>query len=193
MRKCLLISVLSAAFFGGAFNLNAAVAGPTPVSCSLCRDVYQHPEDYANHAYNQVFGENPTLSFAAGDLLKIVAPNGQWAIVDLNYIIQPTGLSLNIIILSYSISLPNGKIEMVVQNPRGGFSRYQAFTHSPDLIVGPDPAPVANDPVQPPITNPLPPKKASSHNGGLELICCQPGAYYWSIEQIGYGMQFGSE
>ncbi len=186
MRKYLLLAAVLVS--------NVALAAPTPVSCSLCRDVYQHPEDYANHAYNQVFGENPTLSMAEGDLMKIVAPNGQWAIVDLNFILQPTGLSFNIIVLSYSVSLPDGKIEMVVQDPRGGFSNYQAFTQSPDLIVGDgtEPATSPTETVEQPEDEP-PLQKASSHSGGLEVICCQSGAYYWSIEQIGFGMQLGSE
>lgn len=184
MRKCLLLVAL--------VICNTALAAPTSVVCELCRDVYAHPEDFANHAYNQVFGDNPTLSFSEGDILKVVAPNGQWAIVDLNYILQPTGLSLNIIVLSYSVSLPDGKIEMVVQDPRGGFSRYQAFTQSPDLLVGDGRTPTPPPPVQQQPATP-PPKKASAHTGGLEIICCQTGAYYWSIEQIGYSKQFGSE
>jgi len=181
MRKLLLIVITMSVL--PLLSEQAWSADPTVVACAQCRDVYEHPGDYGNHAYNQVFGRNPTLSFVQGDLMRIVAPSGQWAVVDLNFIFQATGLSLNLAIVSYAYSIPTGKVQMVVQDPRGGISEFQAFAASPDLLVGdgaysppaPDPEP---EPEPEPATN-----QAVPYGGATEIICCQSGTFYWYYSQ----------
>ena len=186
MRKCLIIAAI--------FLSGPAWAAPIEIECALCRDVYEHPADYANHAYNQVFGENPTLSFAEGDLVRVRAPNGHWAMVDLNYLLANTGVSLNLIFLTYSISLPTGKIEMVVQDPRNTMTRFQAFAHSPDLLVGDGTGPAAQAEPEDDVEEPeQKPQKANAHGPGQEIICCQPGAYYWYADQFIFNMRLGGE
>lgn len=182
MYKYLFLSII--------LSSGTAWAEPTSVACDLCRDVYQFPDDYANHAYNQVFGEDPVLSFIEGDTMLVVATNGQWAIVDLNYILEPTGWSLSILILSHAISIPNGRIEMIVQDPRNTISSFQAFTHSPDLLVGDGSTP---PPAEDTSEEELVTEKADSHGGGQEIVCCQEGAYYWYADQVGFNIQIGNE
>jgi hypothetical protein len=164
----------------------------TEVRCGQCRDVYEHPQDYGNFAYNQVFGSNPTLSFAQGDIMKVVSPSGQWAVVDLNFVSNQTGLSFSIYFLYYSLAVPNGRIQMVVQDPKGNITEFQAYALSPDLEVGGGTSPPTQSEPEPEPEDPTP-VKSNTAGGGQEIICCQSGAFYWYYDQPAFSMQFGNE
>lgn len=176
-------------------------AETTQVSCSQCRDVYQHPEDYGNFAYNSVFGSNPTLSFTDGDIVRVIAPNGQWAIVDLNFVLEPLGLSVNIVILNYAIAVPNGRIQMVIQDPRGDITTREVYALSPDLMVG-DGTVTQPPPPPPPAPDPAPVSSAAdlqdvnftqyatgSSTGGFGTMCCQTGEFYWYYDMPEFRIQ----
>ena len=179
-------------FLGLLISASSVMAADlTHVSCMQCRDVYQHPEDYGNFAYNSVFGDDATVSIADGDIMKVEGPNGQWAVVDLNFVLEQTGLSLNITFLSYAVSLPNGQIQMVTQDPRGKVTVRYAFILSPDLKVG--------DGTPPPPTAPLTQQQAedyraqlpqtSSGGGPVGTPCCQSGEFYWYYDMPEFRIQ----
>ena len=159
-------------------------ASPTSIKCAECRDVYKHPEDYGNFAYNSVFGSRATLGAAQGDLVKVIGPGGQWAIVDLNFVMQSTGLSVNIYFLHYAVALPNGRIQMVIQDPKGNITIREVYSRSPDLVVGngvpassaPEPEPATT--TQPNLDNYRMPK-TPSRAGPIGTPCCQTGEFYW--------------
>jgi len=125
-----LLSILAISFSA------SALADITEIRCDPCRSVYDHPRDYGNYAYNQVLGDHPTLSLEAGGRVKVRNPQGHWAIVDLAFILEGTGLNLSILVLSYSIVVPDGTIRIRVQDPNGEMLTYEVFVESPDLRVG---------------------------------------------------------
>ncbi len=113
-----------------------ALADIAVIPCNACRSVDDHPRDYGNYAYNQVLGEHPTLSLEEGSRVQVVNPQGDWAIVDLAFVLEQTGLSFSILVLSYSVIIPDGTIRIRVQDPDGETLTYEVFTDSPDLRVG---------------------------------------------------------
>jgi len=128
MRSLLTILVIS---FGA-----SALADITEIRCDPCRSVDDYPRDYGNYAYNQVLGDHPTLSLAEGSRVKVKNPQGDWAIVDQAFVLEGTGLSLSILVLSYSLVVPDGTIRIRVQDPDGEMLTYEVFVESPDLRVG---------------------------------------------------------
>lgn len=188
-----LLPVITAMVISMLAASHAQSADLTTVECPQCRDVYRYPSDFGNHAYNQVFGSNPTLGFAEGDVMRVVAPNGQWAVVDLNFVFQEIGLSVNLVVFTYAISVPNGKIQMIVQDPRGKISEFEAFALSPDLLVG-DGSVTAPPPEPEPEEEAVQEtEKVSSHAAGEEIVCCQSGTFYWYYDQPAFSIQFGNE
>jgi hypothetical protein len=114
----------------------SALADIPDILCNACRSVDDYPRDYGNYAYNQVLGDHPTLSLEEGSRVKVKNPQGDWAIVDLAFVLDQTGLSLSILILSYSFIVPDGTIQIRVQDPDGETLTYEVFVESPDLRVG---------------------------------------------------------
>ena len=113
-----------------------ASADMRQIECGACRDVYQHPTDFGNFAFNLVFGDQPLLTMADGSQVKIWNPAGQWAIVDLNFVLQYEGLSFSIVFLTINLIAPTGTIQIQVQDPKGQMTEYEVFASSSDLIVG---------------------------------------------------------
>jgi len=165
-----------------------AMSEVTEFDCQPCRDVYEHPEDYGNFAFNLVFGENATLDLTQGNRLRITNPQQQWAEVDLNFILETYGISISIFFITYNITAPNGMVQIVVQDPSGKQTIRSVFADSKDLVVGdgsiPTPLPSA------PAPDPEPtPEKPNSAGSGTELIDWgQEGPYYWYREMPGFSL-----
>ena len=154
-----------------------ALGQPTEIYCEACRDVYTSPEDFGNYAYNSVLGQNPTVSLANGDQLIVTNPQGQWAIVDLAFVMQNSGLSLSLVVVSYLVPVPSGEIEITIQDPRGNITRRRALSGTPDLLVGAESSP-------PPAPVELPPDVQASIDDLQDIIW----DLLWEIEIDGPGM-----
>ena len=161
-----------------AVSMSAWADLPT-VHCGACRSVYDHPRDFGNYTFNEVLGDTPSLSLFEGSRVKVVNPQGEWAVVDLAFVLEQTGLSLSILVLSYSVIVPDGTILIRVLNPAGYMTEYDVFAEAPDLLVGdgseiaesaPDPEPEQPAPVTP-----------NKSPGGLDLL----GGYDASANYFG--------
>ena len=168
-----------------------ALAATVEVDCAACRSVYEFPADYGNQAFNQVF-HTDELSLAEGSKTLVKNPEGHWAMVDLNFVVEVTGFTFIVPIGSYQFFEPNGRISIFVQDPRGKSTEYMVLVGSPPLLVGdgsvqsttsepePDPEPAVTEE----------PNKAG---GGTEILDYgQDGAYYWYMDQPEFNFITGS-
>jgi len=91
-----------------------AQLGATENYCERCRDPYEHPDDYVNFAYGQIYGDEGWMDFDQADDFYIRNPDGFVVYVDVDFIMDGfnlVGLSLPIWpsnLLQISLALPNG-------------------------------------------------------------------------------------
>ncbi len=104
--------------------------------CEDCRNPALYPMDFGNFVFNQVFGSNAWVPISEGGRIEVRNLNGQWAVVDLNYVLQTSGLTINLGFLSIGLIAPTGLIQIKVQTASGALMTYEVFVNSPDLIVG---------------------------------------------------------
>jgi len=157
-----------------------ASADMRQIECGACRDVYLHPTDFGNFAFNLVFGDQPLLTMADGSQVKIWNPAGQWAIVDLNFVLQEEGLSFSIVFLTINLIAPTGTIQIQVQDPKGQMTEYEVFASSSDLIVGEGSAGTTTEPA----TTDSEDATSSGSSGGVGSSSGSGGGsydstYYW--------------
>ena len=115
MRSLTLVLIL---ILTGPFAANACLAqtGAIKLICLDCRDPHEHPEDYANFAFNQVFGPDGWMDPYLADDFFVYNTAGERVYVDLD--LQFNGFELfgvkiplwptNVIVIT--IALPNGTI-----------------------------------------------------------------------------------
>ena len=170
-----------------------AQAASTEVDCGACRDVYEFPKDYGNHAYNQVFATNQ-VSLSDGSKMLVTNPTGHWAMVDLDFVVEATGFTFMIPIGSYNFSLPNGRINIFVQDPRGNSREYMVLSGSPALLVGDGSVQSAPSESEPePETEPAITEAPDKAGGGTETFNWgQEGTYYWYMDQPEFNFITGS-
>ena len=78
MRSLILIFTLFACA-----TSTTSLAAVAEFDCDACRDVYDYPRDFGNHAFNLVFGTAQVIDLAEGGRVRITNPAGQSAEVDL--------------------------------------------------------------------------------------------------------------
>lgn len=92
------------------------------IYCGECRHPGRHPDDYANHAFNQVYGPNAWMSFEQADDFFIVNSKGLKVYVDIDFIflgIGIEGLRLPLWpenLLEITLALPNGNVYKTVRS-----------------------------------------------------------------------------
>lgn len=97
-------------------DISFAQLGATENYCGQCRDPYDHPDDYVNFAYGQVYGDYGWMDFDQADDFFIVNPDGFVVYVDVDFIMQGLeffGLTLPMWPtnqLEISLALPNGTL-----------------------------------------------------------------------------------
>lgn len=107
-------------------EISFAQLGATENYCEQCRDPYEHPDDYVNYAYDQIYGDDGWMDFDQADDFYISNPDGFVVYVDVDYVMhghQLFGLSLPIWptnLLQITLALPNGTIYTTL---RGVFHR----------------------------------------------------------------------
>jgi len=175
-------------------------ADPIELLCSDCRDVYDQPIDFGNFAFNQVFGDTPFLSFKEGDKVIVWNTDGQWALVNLDFIVSQTSLSFSLLFISYDLRAPNGEIRIQVQDPRGTLTEYRVIASSPDLTVG-EATPTVTPPLDTSTAEPSEPSESvepepvepvisdeKEGGGGGTTDWGHEGAYYWYLDQSQFNL-----
>jgi len=76
-----------------------AQGGHPSVVCSDCRDARDHPRDFRNFAYNQVFAPDGDMTYDEGDFFEVSNPEGQSVFVDLN-------MEIGFVVLDLGLSIP---------------------------------------------------------------------------------------
>ena len=116
-----LLPILLAALLFAADAVVAQVNFVT-ITCDSCRHPHQHPEDYVNHAFNQVYGPDAWMSFEQADDFVIVSSRGLRVYVDVDFHflgIGFEGLRLPFWpknMLEITLALPNGEIHRAVRS-----------------------------------------------------------------------------
>lgn len=93
-----------------------AQRGATENYCKRCRDAYEHPNDYVNFAYDQVYGDDGWMDFDEADDFYIANPDGFVVYVDVDYVMHGLkffGMTLPMWptnTIQISLALPNGRI-----------------------------------------------------------------------------------
>ena len=94
----------------------AAQLGKLTILCAECRDPQKYPEDWANFAFNQVYGPNGWLDFDKADDFYIVNLKGDRVYADIDFVmagVRIFGLVLplwpkNMVLVT--LALPNGQV-----------------------------------------------------------------------------------
>ena len=108
-----------------------AQRGATDNYCEYCRDPHEHPNDYVNFAFNQIYGDNGWMDPDLADDFYIYNPDGFVVYVDVDFVMTSgefLGLKLPLwptYILQFTLALPNGSLYV---------TRRSVF-HSEDLPV----------------------------------------------------------
>lgn len=119
MRKLLPIVVLLLPL---ATDISKAQDGAVTVYCEDCRHPHQHPDDYVNHAFNQVYGPDAWMDFRQADDFFIVNPYGLSVYVDIDF--QFLGIGFEGLRLPFwptnmvkiTLALPNGNIYQAIRS-----------------------------------------------------------------------------
>lgn len=119
MRKSLLLLLLLAPL---AMEVCLAQANAMYILCDACRDPHEFPEDYANFAFNQIYGPDAWLTFEQADDFFITNLHNQTVYVDADFVF--TGLNLQGIqiplwplnLIQITLALPNGNLHTVFRS-----------------------------------------------------------------------------
>lgn len=109
-----------AVFFAGGEAL--AQLNAQEIFCQACRDPYDHPEDWANFAFNQVYGDQAWMDFDQADDFFLYNRTGDRVYVDVDYIMKGFRLfGQNLPLwprnkLRIEVVLPNGKIRAYIRS-----------------------------------------------------------------------------
>ena len=98
MKSITSIAVLLILFC--AYSVPAKAQGGHPsVVCSDCRDSRDHPRDFRNFAYNQVFAPDGDMTYDEGDFFEVSNSEGQSVFVDLN-------MEIGFVVLDLGLPIP---------------------------------------------------------------------------------------
>jgi hypothetical protein len=94
----------------------AAQSGAIKVYCAACRDPLRYPDDWANFAFNQVYGDRAWMTFDQADDFYVFYSGGDRVYVDVDFVMHSfrfLGIDLPVwprYLLSIELALPNGKV-----------------------------------------------------------------------------------
>jgi hypothetical protein len=143
MRNLILSLLLCLCFVSGTAQ---AQANAEVVTCEQCRDPLEHPDDYINFAFNQIYGNDGWMNPEQADDFYIENADGVQVYVDVDFVmhgISMFGIDLPIWpenLLQIRVALPNG---LVVEAIRSVFmSPLPVPSSSGSGSEGVEPAPV---------------------------------------------------
>ena len=110
MRKLIMLLILSTTILTGSA---LAQSGAISVVCEDCRNPLEHPDDWANFAFNQIYGDDAWMDFDQADDFWIVNLDGDRVYVDVDYVM--TGIN----VLGAEIPLwPTNLLQITLALPR---------------------------------------------------------------------------
>jgi hypothetical protein len=133
MRKLTALLAILLPLLGG--NAIAQLNAIT-IFCDECRDPLRYPDDWANFAFNQVYGDEAWMDFDKADDFFLVNRNGDRVYVDVDYVMKgfrflgqelPIWPKNKVLI---ELALPNGRIVTYLRS---------IFMHPLPVPSGPDP------------------------------------------------------
>ncbi len=113
MRSLLLICVLLSSL---AADTCLAQANSINILCSECRDPHDYPDDFANFAFNQIYGPEAWLSCDQADDFFVSNLDNQRVYVDVDFVFLGVGVEGFLLpywptnILKITLALPNGDL-----------------------------------------------------------------------------------
>lgn len=119
MRKLTVLLPLFTAFWAVAVQ---AQSGAIHIVCEDCRDPLAHPNDWANFAFNQIYGEDAWLDFDQADDFWIHNLDGDKVYVDVDYVMEGVNVFGNDLplwptnLLQITLVLPNGDMLEVLRS-----------------------------------------------------------------------------
>ena len=119
MRKLNLLLLLVAIF---AAELANAQSGAMKVVCDNCRDPLSYPDDWANFAFNQIYGDDAWMDFDQADDFWIYNLNGDRVYVDVDFVMDGVNVFGNELplwptnLVQITLALPNGQILEVLRS-----------------------------------------------------------------------------
>lgn len=111
MRKTCLLLLFAAAALADAAH---AQSGAIRVMCEDCRDPLEHPDDWANFAVNQIYGEEAWMNVEQADDFWIYNLDGDRVYVDVDFVMEGVKVLGNDLplwpayMLKITLALPNG-------------------------------------------------------------------------------------
>lgn len=149
-------------------DIGFAQAGATENYCGQCRNPYEHPDDYVNFAYGQIYRDYGWMDFDQADDFYIINPDGFVVYTDVDFIMQGLdifGLRLPIWptnVIHISLALPDGTLYT---------TRRSVFHRTLPVPTSQDPAPVD-------------PREADSSGGGEGVDEPEGDDEEWEIPEI---------
>ena len=140
MRKLLLGFLAACPFITG---VCLAQANAINIYCGACRDPDRFPNDYANFAFNQIYGADSWLSPELADDFFVTNARGQRVYVDVDFVM--TGFDFEGFrlpfwpryLLQITMALPSGRVVSVL---RSVFQTSLPVPSSPDVDPSDEPA-----------------------------------------------------
>ena len=113
-----------------------AQSGAITVICTECRDPHRFPADWANHAFNQVFGEDGWMTQEQADDFFLVNLRGDRVYVDIDFVM--TGIN----VLGQKLPLwPTNTVKITLALPNGTMLEFLRSVYQSPLPVPSPPGP----------------------------------------------------
>lgn len=119
MHKLMLGMLLACSLIA---DICLAQANAINIFCEDCRDAGQYPDDYANFAFNQIYGPDAWLSFDQADDFFITNIDGHRVYVDVDYVMYGfdfEGFDIPFWprnLLKITLALPDGRLLAVYRS-----------------------------------------------------------------------------
>ena len=119
MRRILLVLLAACPFLTDAC---LAQANAINIYCGACRDAHEFPDDFANFAFNQIYGPEGWLPPRLADDFFVTNAAGQTVYVDADYVLAGFDFEGFRIpfwprnLLQLTMALPNGKVLVVIRS-----------------------------------------------------------------------------
>jgi hypothetical protein len=132
MRKLNLLPVLLATVVA---STALAQLNAREIFCEMCRDPLRYPDDWANFAFNQVYGDKAWLDFDEADDFFLVNRRGDRVYVDVDYVMK------GINVFGKELPLwPKNKLQIELALPNG-----RIVTYLRSIFMYPLPVPSGSD------------------------------------------------
>lgn len=119
MRKLLFGLLAACPFLSG---VCLAQANAINIYCGACRDAHEFPDDFANFAFNQIYGPDGWLPPRLADDFFVTNATGQTVYVDADYVLAGFDFEGFRIpfwprnLLQLTMALPNGRVLVVIRS-----------------------------------------------------------------------------